>query len=97
VQQRVPSRRARHRGFHVLLLVVDLAMAFTGGAVLEAIGISDPGAARRLAARFSAPLFPGEQLTTRGWAVDGGYGFEALSSSGSTVIKDGRLELRRAS
>ena len=36
-------------------------MAFTGRAVLEAAGIGDPGAIRRLAVRFSAPLFPERQ------------------------------------
>jgi acyl dehydratase len=44
--------------------------------------------------RFSAPLFPGETLTTRVWRVNGGYGFEALNGDGRQVLKDGRLELR---
>ncbi len=44
--------------------------------------------------RFSAPLFPGETLTTRVWEVAGGYGFEALNGEGRAVLKDGRLELR---
>jgi acyl dehydratase len=69
-------------------------MAFAGRAVLEAAGIDDPGALRRLAVRFSAPLFPGETLTTRVWRVDGGYGFEALNPDGKPVLKDGRAELR---
>ncbi len=70
-------------------------MAFTGRAVLEAAGIDDPGAVRRLAVRFSAPLFPGDTLTTRIWRLrDGVYGFEAAGSDGAAVIKDGRAELR---
>jgi acyl dehydratase len=69
-------------------------MAFTGRAVLEAAGVDDPGAVRRLAVRFSAPLFPGETLTTRVWRLpDGAYGFDALNDEGSPVIKDGRAEL----
>jgi acyl dehydratase len=70
-------------------------MAFTGRAVLDAAGADDPGVMRRLAVRFSAPLFPGEELTTRIWNLGGGeYGFDAVSSSGATVVKDGRAELQ---
>ena len=70
-------------------------MAFTGRAVLEAAGVDDPGAVRRLAVRFSAPLFPGDTLTTRVWRLgEGAYGFDAAGSDGTAVIKDGRAELR---
>jgi acyl dehydratase len=69
-------------------------MAFTGRAVLEAGGVDDPARIRRLAVRFSAPLFPGDTLTTRVWDLgDGAYGFEAVSGQGATVVKDGRAEL----
>jgi len=69
-------------------------MALAGRAVLEVAGIADPRTVGRLAVRFSAPLFPGETLTTRVWEVDGGYGFDASGTAGRAVIKDGRLELR---
>jgi acyl dehydratase len=69
-------------------------MAFAGRAVLEAAGVDDPALVRRLAVRFSAPLFPGETVTTRVWETDGGYGFEAVNGEGKPVIKDGRAELR---
>jgi acyl dehydratase len=70
-------------------------MAFTGRAVLEAAGVADPARISRLAVRFSAPLFPGDTLTTRIWDLGGGsYGFEALSGRGATVVKDGRAVLR---
>lgn len=70
-------------------------MAFTGRAVLEAAGVDDPRAVRRLAVRFSAPLFPGDVLTTRVWKLDEKvYGFVAAGSDGTPVIKDGRAELR---
>jgi acyl dehydratase len=71
-------------------------MAFTGRAVLEAAGRDDPGAISRLAVRFSAPVAPGDAVTTRVWDLDNGsvFGYEALDSSGRTVIKDGRAELR---
>jgi acyl dehydratase len=65
-------------------------MAFTGRAVLEAAGVDDPRRVRRLAVRFTAPLFPGDTLTTRIWALGGdAYGFEAVSGAGAIVVKDG--------
>jgi acyl dehydratase len=70
------------------------AMAFAGRAVLEAVGVDDPSSVRRLAVRFSAPVFPGETVTTRVWPVDGGYGFESVNGEGTPVLKDGRAELR---
>jgi acyl dehydratase len=69
-------------------------MAFAGRAVLEAAGVDDPRNVKRLAVRFSAPLFPGERLTTRVWRVNGGLGFDAVNADGTPVIKDGRAELR---
>ena len=58
-------------------------MAFTGRAVLEAAGVDDPRAIRRLAVRFSAPLFPGDTLTTRVWRLDGGLRLQALGGDGT--------------
>lgn len=69
-------------------------MAFAGRAVLEAAGVTDPRVVGRLAVRFSAPLFPGETLTTRVWEVNGGYGFESVNGDDAPVLKDGRAELR---
>jgi acyl dehydratase len=70
-------------------------MAFAGRAVLEAAGGVDPRAVRGLAVRFSAPLFPGDAVTTRIWDLGrGAYELEAVSGAGVTVVKDGRAELR---
>ncbi len=70
-------------------------MAFAGRAVLEAAAVDDPRSICRLAVRFSAPLFPGDTLTTEVWRIDGRtYGFVAAGSDGAPVIKDGRAELR---
>ena len=69
-------------------------MAFAGRAVLEAAGIDDPRAVGRIAVRFSAPLVPGESVTTLVWNVNGGFGFESVNPQGTAILKDGRLELR---
>jgi acyl dehydratase len=69
-------------------------MAFAGRAVLEAALVNDPATIRRLAVRFSAPLYPGDSVTTRVWRVNGGYGFECLDGAGKPVLKDGLAELR---
>ena len=71
-------------------------LAFTTRAVLEAAGVTDPSAVRRIAARFSAPVFPGDDLTTRVWELSPGvYGYEASCGDDRVVIKDGRIELAR--
>jgi acyl dehydratase len=69
-------------------------LAFAGRAVLEAAGVDDSRAVRRIAVRFSAPVFPGESLTTRVWQLDDVFGFESVNGQGTPVLKDGRLELR---
>jgi acyl dehydratase len=61
--------------------------------VPQASTVDERRTVRRLAVRFSAPLLPGESLTTRVWRVDGAYGFDALGSDGRAVLKDGRAEI----
>jgi acyl dehydratase len=67
-------------------------LAFTAHAVLEASGASGLG---RIAARFSAPVFPGDELTTRVWELgDGAYGFEASCGADRVVLRDGLAIVR---
>ncbi|MBW8483014.1 MaoC/PaaZ C-terminal domain-containing protein [Actinomadura parmotrematis] len=69
-------------------------MAFTSRAVIESVAAGDPRRLRRLAVRFSKPVLPGEDVTTRIWDAGGGaYAFETTSGSGDVVIKDGRAEI----
>ncbi|HET7566924.1 MAG TPA: MaoC/PaaZ C-terminal domain-containing protein [Gaiellaceae bacterium] len=70
------------------------SLALAGKAALRALEVDDPARVRRLAVRFSAPLFPGGTLTTRVWRVNGGAGFESLDGDGAPVLKDGLVELR---
>jgi acyl dehydratase len=85
---------ARHVGLPGRIVHGLCTMAFAGRAVLEAAGVDDPRAVRRIAVRFSAPLFPGESVTTRIWHLEDAFGFESVNEEGTPVLKDGRLELR---
>ena len=74
-------------------------MAFTSWAVLQGVAGGDTSRLARLAVRFSKPVLPGQEITTRIWKVgeSGGittYGFETVDPDGEVVIKDGLAEIR---
>ncbi len=86
---------ARAVGLSGRILHGFCTLAFTARAVCEAAGDADEFHLTRIAARFSAPVFPGDTLTTRVWELDGGlYGFEASCGPDRVVIKDGLVRLR---
>ncbi|MGH2729477.1 MAG: MaoC/PaaZ C-terminal domain-containing protein [Actinomycetota bacterium] len=69
-----------------------LAIA-TKGAV-DGLAGGDPTRVKRVAARFSKIVFPGQELTTKFWAEgDGTYGFETYNPDGAAVIKNGTVEI----
>lgn len=69
-------------------------MAFTSRAVIESVAAGDPARLRRLAVRFSKPVLPGQDVTTRiHEAGAGSYAFETTSSAGDVVIKAGLAEI----
>lgn len=73
-------------------------MAMCGSALVESAGGGDPDRLRRLAVRFSWPVFPGQELAVSNYAVGEGAGefaFEA-SSGGKVVVRDGRAEFAAA-
>lgn len=63
-------------------------MAFTSWAAVTALCDGDPRRLRRIAVRFSQPVLPGQEITTRFW---GGH-FETVSGSGAVVIRNGLVE-----
>jgi acyl dehydratase len=67
-------------------------LAHAARAVRQAAGVADARDVRRVAVRFSAPVFPGDTLTTRVWRVDGAYGFDTLVGE-RAVLKNGWVEL----
>jgi acyl dehydratase len=73
---------------------------FAGRALVAELGEGDVGAITSIAARFSAPLFPGETLTTSIWRTEAGqavFRTEASAPDGSdarVVLDDGEAEYR---
>lgn len=63
-------------------------MAFTSWAAITEWCDGDPRRLKRIAVRFSQPLLPKQELTTRFW----GNRFESVSNEGATVIKNGLIE-----
>ena len=76
-----------------------MAMAVKG-AVDEFAG-GDPNRVKRVAVRFSKPVFPGQELTTKFWKEGSGagttiYGFETYNPEGAAAIKNATIEIAEA-
>jgi acyl dehydratase len=76
-------------------------MAMTSQAVIKTVADGDPSRLKRLAVRFSKPVFPGNDVLTT--IYDAGtrdgrhvYAFEA-TSNGDVVVKDGLAEVAEGS
>jgi acyl dehydratase len=81
---------ARNVGLPGIIVHGLCVMAFTARAAAQAKG---GGRVLRLAVRFSRPIRPGAELTTRLWRLEPGvYAYEATDGDGEVVIKDGRAE-----
>jgi len=71
---------------------------FAGRALLHGLCGSNPARFRSMSARFSAPVFPGETLTTSAWRTEDGlavFRTEAGGPNGENqrvVLTDGQLE-----
>lgn len=73
-------------------------MAFTSKAAIDNLCGGDPSRLRRLKVRFSKPVLPGQEITTKFWKTgedDGitAYSFETFNPDGAPVIKDGVVEV----
>jgi acyl dehydratase len=89
---------ARSVGAPGIMLHGLCTMAFIGRAITESRCGGDATHLKRLALRFTHPVFPGEEISTTVWAGgerDGRcvYSFEAMSSSGQAVARHGRAEV----
>ena len=73
-------------------------MAFTSWGAIQELACGDPTRLKRLAVRFSKPLFPGQEITTRfyGTGTRAGrsvFAYETTNPDGELVIKDGLAEV----
>lgn len=63
---------------------------FAGRALLHALCDSNPEQFRSIEGRFSSPVFPGEELTTRMWVTgDGTAVFQTTGADGRVVLDSG--------
>jgi acyl dehydratase len=94
------AEAARAKGLEAPLVHGMLTLAMAGSAVVEHGCGGDSARLKRLACRFSGPLYlvPGQALTTRIWRLgqrDGreGYAFESRDAGGRMVLKHGVAEV----
>lgn len=93
----VDESAARAVGLPGIIVHGLCTMAMAGRAVVETVAGGDPARLKRLAVRFSRPVFPGRdvEVTVYDAGADGGrhlYAFEA-HSGGELVISNGRAEI----
>jgi acyl dehydratase len=85
---------ARAVGLPGIIIHGLCTMAFCSRAVIEEVAGGDPTRLQRLAVRFSRPVLPGQEITTRIFdAGSGRYGFETVNPDGEAVVKDGLAEV----
>lgn len=89
---------ARSVGLPGIIVHGLCTMAFTSWAGVENLAGGDPSRLRRLAVRFSSPVLPGDDVTTRFWNTGHAhdvdtYAFETTNPVGDAVIKDGLVEV----
>lgn len=73
-------------------------MAIATKAAVDGLAGGDPARIKRVGVRFSKPVFPGQELTTKLWKESEGagvttYGFETYNPDGVAVIKNGIVEI----
>ncbi len=87
-------------GFSHLLVHGMLTLAFAGRAIVDKACGGDSAKLKRLAGRFSAPVFltPGQAITTKVWTLGRqhgrqAFGYESSDAAGQVVIKHGIAEV----
>jgi acyl dehydratase len=73
-------------------------MAIATKGAVDGLAGGDPTRIKRVAVRFSKPVLPGQELTTRFWKegesdANTTYGFETYNPDGQAVIKGGRVDV----
>ena len=81
-------------GFEKPILHGLCSFGFTGRALLHTLCGSDPDRFGSMAARFSKPVFPGEDLTISMWELGDGNALFRTSTTAGVVIDGGRFSYR---
>ena len=89
---------AKMAGLPGIILHGMCTMAMATKGAVDGLAGGDPTRVKRVAVRFSKPVLPGQELTTRFWEIDSGadtttYGFETYNPEGQAVIKNGQVEI----
>jgi acyl dehydratase len=90
---------ARKAGLRRPILHGMCTMAMATKAAVNGLCGGDPTKITRVAVRFSRPVLPGDELTTKLWRETEGegpdrFGFETFNTDGKAVIKSGQIEIR---
>jgi acyl dehydratase len=86
----ISPQMAKLVGFERPILHGLCTYGFAGRAVLAGACGGDPKRLRSFAARFSAPVVPGDELTPSGWDVGGGkWIVRTTNQDGKTVLSNG--------
>ena len=90
----ISPQMAKAVGFDRPILHGLCTYGFAGRAVVHAVCGGDTSKLRSFSARFSAPVMPGDELTTSGWLhTDGSYLIRVTTGDGKTVLSNARAEL----
>jgi acyl dehydratase len=89
---------ARAAGLPGIILHGMCTMAMATKAAVNGPAAGDPTRITRVAVRFSRPVLPGWELTTRLWRdpdldASSRFGFETVNSAGKAVIRDGGVDI----
>jgi acyl dehydratase len=76
-------------GFDRPILHGLCSYGFTGRALLNTLCGSDPARFRSMEARFSSPVFPGDELTVAMWLVGDGEAVFQTRRNGDAIVIDG--------
>ena len=94
----VDANVAKMAGLPGIIVHGLCTMAFTAKVIVDGLCDGDPTRLKRLAVRFSRPVFPGDTIITKIWPNDDGagrraYAYETYNPDGLAVIRDGVAEV----
>ena len=90
---------ARLAGLPGIIVHGLCTMAFISKVMIDSLCQQEPHRLKRLRARFSRPVLPGQTITTAVWPAGPGagvYSYETYNPEGKAVIKDGLAEVSPA-